>query len=190
MKILVEKYFFVIFILLIQIFTSCLGNATFTKDEIRFMKPFFKENIIIFKSNIGQIDTITFLKYNVDTLKFRNIEQGFYNENRLFVGYKLSKGSYHKITLNSIYETPEKFLSFTKAKNSHSSKEISFLGLIFDENFMDKNISNIDKIIFNKQNAIYSGININDGIKSFTFNFEKGIISYVDKKGNIFTRIN
>lgn len=39
-------------------------------------------------------------------------------------------------------------------------------------------------VVFDGKNAIYKGVNINEGIKSFTFDFDKGVVSFVDKNNN------
>jgi hypothetical protein len=82
-------------------------------------------------------------------------------------------------------------LLFLKAKKSHSSKEISFLGLVFDEDYVNKIINTKDSsIIFSSENAQYKGVNINEGIKSFRFDFNKGIVSFIDKHEIEWVRIN
>lgn len=165
-----------------RLFASCTGNASFTSEEMRFVAPFEKDSIVIYKSEEGQLDTIRFLKLKIDTIRYRSIEQGFYNENALTIGYELTSNSYHKITVQSINNEPEHFLLFIKARKSHSSKEISFLGLVFDEDCINKILNRKDSsIIFSRENAQYKGVNINEGIKSFKFDFKHGVISFIDK---------
>jgi hypothetical protein len=180
-----------VFAVMVHLFSSCTGNASFTSEEMRFVKPFGKDSVVIYKSAEGMIDTIRFLKIKIDTIKYRNFEQGFYNENTLTVGYELTKNSFHKITVQSIDSEPEHLLLFLKAKDSHSSKEISFLGLVFDENYINKIAGSKDRVIvFSSENARYTGVNINEGIKSFKFDFSKGVVSFIDKNDVEWVRIN
>jgi len=179
-------------VIAMRLFSSCTtGNASFSSEELRFTKPFSDNLVAVYKSETGQVDTITFLKWKVDTIKYRNLEQGFYNENTLSVGYKLTNNSFHKITVKGVGETSENLMLFIKAKNSHSSKEFCFLGLLFDESYLNNIMaSKYGTIIFSQENAKYKDVNINEGIKSFTFSFEKGITSFIDKNNKEWKRIN
>src|SRR5438309_5320627 len=112
--------YLLIAITIMQLFTSCISNDSFTSNELRFTKPFESEKVIIFKSTTGLIDTIRFFRFKLDTIKHRNLEQGFYNENTLTVGYELTLNSFHKTTVQSIEKEHENFIFFLKAKNSHS----------------------------------------------------------------------
>ncbi|HVM86682.1 MAG TPA: hypothetical protein VMT76_00745 [Puia sp.] len=179
---------------MIRLFPSCTSNTSFTPEEMRFTDPFNDTSIIVYKSALGQIDSIKFFKWELDTIKYRNFSQGFYNENILRVKYQLLNHSYHKINYGgglSNYELMDNYLSFLKSKNGHSDKEINFLGLEFDKDYVNK-ILNIKEssIIFSDENARYKGVNINQGIKSFKFDFEKGITSFVDKNGVQWVRSN
>ena len=194
MKILNSFFFIAIFIIVIRLFPSCTGNASFNHEETRFTEPFKNTNIVVYKSALGQIDSIKFFKRELDTIKYRNFSQGFYNENILNVKYQILNHSYHKLDFGaglSNYGLVESFLSFLKSKNGHDNKEISFLGLAFDEDYISKILNTKDSsIIFSSENALYKSVNIKEGIKSFKFNFEKGIISFVDKKGIVWVRLN
>ena len=162
-----------------KISTSCNDNASFTPDEMRFTKPFANSSTVVFKSSAGQTDTVTFHPIIVDTVKYRNLEQGFYNENFLGIDYELTNNSFHKILGGST----ERFLLFLKAKNSHSANEISFLGLLFNEDYLNKVMDTKDSlVVFSQENARYTGVNINEGIKRFTFDFNKGVVSFVDRQ--------
>ena len=163
-------------------FTSaCMQNSTFSEDELRFAKPYSKTDTAIYKSETGLIDTILFHSEINDTVEVRNIEQGFYNNRRLLVSYKLSDNSYHKFTVKSVNNEPNYFIHFAKAKGSHQSKEISFLGMVFSEEYLNKiDVCNKNEIIFSEGNATYNEANINEGIKSFVFDFDKGITSFID----------
>lgn len=166
-------------------FSACMENVKFSEDEVRFTKPFLKTGTVIYQSSTGLIDTIMFYQAMNDTVKVRNIEQGFYNNSRLSVSYELTSNSYHKFTVKSVNKEPEKFIQFNKAKDSHHSKEISFLGLVFGKAYLEKmDVRNKNEIAFSMENATYNEVNINEGIKSFVFDFDKGIISFIDIQNN------
>lgn len=192
MKVLSRFYFSVIVLFCMQFFNSCTGgNASFSSEEMRFAKPFSDKSIVIYRSEIGQLDTVTFLNYKIDTIRYRNLEQGFYNENTLSVRYDLSESSYHKITVKGVNGDWQDLMLFLKAKNSHSSRQFSFLGLLFDESYLDVVMSTKDSVVvFNENHARYKGVNVNEGIKSFTFSFKKGIIFFTDNHNIRWERIN
>lgn len=151
---------------------------------MRFAKPFAAKSTFIYKSATGKIDTITFEPAKLDTAKVRSIEQGYYNQVRLQVSYHLSKGSYHKSTVVSIDNASEDFILISRVKGSHTLKEISFLGLTFDEAYVDRLLKEKGDVIeFNNNEARYKGLNINEGINSFSFDYNEGITSFIDKKG-------
>ena len=161
--------------------SSCMQNATFSEDELRFAKPYSKTDTAIYQSEKGLVDTIIFQQAIIDTFRPRSIEQGFYNELTLRVSYKLSTNSYHKLTVFSKNNEPENFIQFSKAKGSHQNKEINFLGMNFSDEYVEKiDVSNKDEITFRAENAAYNEANINAGISSFVFDFDKGITSFVD----------
>jgi hypothetical protein len=165
----------------IFLFSFCFGVDTFTQSELKFVKPFYKTDTVIYTSENGQADTIVFNAFTEDTLKLRNLEQGFYNETQLRVRYSLTINSFHKITVKSVNNEPDDFISFGNVKHSHSYKQICFLGLIFDEKYLDEvDVSQLNEITFTQDNATYKNVNINAGIKSFRFDFNKGILSFVD----------
>jgi len=142
-----------------------------------------------FRSSRGQIDTVIFYPAVIDT--FSSVEQGLYNENILRIAYELTDNSYHRLISKSVNEEPEYFISFSKEKASSSSKEISFLGLLFSNDYINKVINKKDSlIVFSQGNAKYKDVNINEGIKSFNFNFKKGILSFIDKNDIEWVRLN
>jgi len=171
---------------------SCIGNSSFNQAELKFVNPYFKPDTATYKSSQGLMDTIIFTARAVDTVEYRNLAQGYYNENILRVSYKLTNNSFHKFLNESINNEPVDFISISKAKNSHSSKEIYFLGLLFDEEYLDSIIktNQNEVIVFNEDKATYKDANINEGIKSFKFSFTNGIISFVDKTDIEWLRVN
>jgi hypothetical protein len=170
---------------------SCIRNSSFNKEELKFVKPYLKENTVIFQSPQGYMDTIVFSNSVIDTVELRNLSQGYYNENILRVTYKITSKSFHKLFEQSLSNELIDFISFSKAKNSHSSKEIYFLGLLFNEDYLDGiiNENTGEIIVFKSDKAKYTGLNINKGIKSFKFSFTKGIESFIDDSGE-WIRIN
>jgi hypothetical protein len=179
------------FIIILTFFLSCNYSRHFSKEELRLFEPFSKPDTIIFKSDIGQFDTIIFSRVITDTIRFRNIEQGFYDNDILRVGYKITEGSYHKFLINSVTNEPEYFISFSKTKRSYSNKEICFLGLLFNESYLNQITANKEsQIVFEESEAQKTGVNINQGIKSFVFDFGKGVVYFIDKNNIKWSRLN
>lgn len=115
--------------------------------------------------------------------KMRNLEQGFRDERTLQVRYTLTQGSYHQFVFPSKNTEPENFLSVTDNDNwTKPMLELSFLGSIYDNSFFDKAKQDNNRIVhFDRSSSIYHGVNIAEGIKSFDFDMEKGIVSFIDK---------
>jgi hypothetical protein len=184
MKTFNSLFFIAILAAATKLFTSCTGNTSFSPEEMRFAKPFSRADTAIYLSDAGQTDTIIFQAARIDTIIYRNFEQGFYNENMLRIAYELSPKSFHQFTVASTDGTPTYFINFVRAKNSHSVKEIYFLGLTFDEDYLDNIAAVTDKsILFSKEKAKYRDVNINEGIQNFEFSFDKGVVSFVDRQG-------
>ena len=194
MKIIKNAFLTISVFLIMNILLSCTRNSSFNNIEMRFTKPFTKDQTIIYKSSLGEIDSVKFFKREIDTIKYRNFSQGFYNENILNVKYQILNHSYHKLDFGgglSNYGLVESFLSFLKSKNGHYDKEISFLGLAFGEDYINKILSTKDSsIIFSSENALYKSVNINEGIKNFEFNFNKGVLSFIDNRNIKWVRMN
>lgn len=182
-----KRWFYLLVCLFISsAFSSCLNTPSFTKEELKFANPFSKADTGVYKSSKGQTDTIIYHAAIKDVLKIRSGERGFYNENRLIVYYELSNGSYHKFTVHSSNGEHKHLISFYK----NDSKEICFLGLIFNDQYIDSICNNPGSTIsFIINNAQYSGMNINEGINSFQFDFNKGIVSFKDKYNSLWLRI-
>ncbi len=174
--------------------SSCIGNASFSPEEIRFTAPYHNKSTAIYKSDTGNlIDTIIFSKAQKKITKVRHLEVGFYNVNQIFITYKLSKKSFHRIMLHSIdkLDEPDPFINFMKYSDYSSGEEIDFLGLIFGKEYIDKCIeTKKDIITFDEKDASHSGININKGIKSFKYSVKKGVTSFIDDDGIEWKKIN
>ena len=165
----------------ITLISSCLGVVPFSASELKFVKPFTKTDTIVYTSEKGQIDTIIFSAVVYDTMKVRHIERGYYDENRIRVIYALTENSYHKLITGSVNWKGEDFLHFSKTKQSSSSKEIGFLGLLFSREYIESiDVNKQNEITFSETNATYKDVNINEGIKSFQFSFDEGVLSFID----------
>ena len=179
------------FISLVLCMASCMENAQFTTAELNFAKPFMRTDTAIYKSDSDQIDTIIFHAASIDTVRLRNMAQGFYNDNILRVSYELTPKCYHKFTVPSTDGNPVYFISFAKVKDSYSTKEIYFLGLLFNEKYLDHVEPIKEKsILFSEDRAVYKDVDINETIRNFEFDFDRGVVSFVDIKGIKWRRIN
>lgn len=191
MKILNNFRVFALLISTLQLYQSCTGNASFTDQEMRFTNPFKENTVVVYKSAKGQMDTVRFLRVKMDTAKFRSFEQGYYNENFVIVDYELTNNSYHKISIPSVDKKTENLLLFRKTKGSEGSKEFGFLGLLFDEDYLKRILNTKDSvIIFDRNDARYTGLNINEQIKRFKFDFNRGIVSFTDIHDIEWIRVN
>ncbi len=169
---------------------SCSSQQTLKKEDLEFTIPFQQSQSVIYSTEQGLHDTIYFDAVKRDTLHVNSIEQGFYQASKVFISYRMSPFSYHQFTVKSMHEEPENFIQFELVKNSHSSRQISFLGLVFDEEFVLKQEGNKSKeILFQSSNAQYVGVNINEPINQFLFDKEIGILQYSDEKNRVWKRI-
>lgn len=180
----------IICIIIFSIITLSLASCvliypSFTSQERKIVNPFEDAKTVVYKSLNGDLtDTIHFYKYEIDTFKIRHLERGYYNEIVLRVRYEIAKGSYHKRLLQPDNKQPDDFILFSKSSGSNSLKQIEFLELVFNEDYIDNILSSQDSIfVFGLENTCYRGGNINEGIKSFVFDLHRGVLSFVDKKG-------
>jgi hypothetical protein len=168
------------------LFFSCKPNVSFNEKDNIIVSPFKKTDTIVYVSSVGiKYDTIIFFSPKRDTLKFRSFEQGFYDQYVLKLNYTVSLNSYHKILNQN-----EVVLFYSSSVSDIRSKELCFLGLIFDEDVLNHLPIDKEIITFNGEQAKYRGMNINEGIKSFDFSVREGIISYIDTTGAVWKRIN
>jgi hypothetical protein len=80
------------------------------------------------------------------------------------------------------------FVNSSKSSSGYGNVEITFIGTFFSEN-----IKNIEKIndstyYFDSEKADYSGMNVEKGIKNFTFNTRLGVTEFVDDRNIKWTR--
>ncbi|GAB2819322.1 hypothetical protein GCM10027043_19800 [Ferruginibacter profundus] len=166
---------------------------TFSTRELKFTKPFVFNDTIIYKSIYEKSDTIIFYKTIYQVNQTRNLEQGYYNNYSYNVDYRLSIGSYHKIIDPNEVGAQTNLYDIIKSSDSPATngQEFCFLGLIFDDKYLDVLIIDTNTItIFDESKAQYQGMNINEGIKNFTFEKEKGIVSFIDKNNNKWFRVD
>ena len=162
----------------------------FTAEELIWHKPFAKVDTAIYSSDKGEKDTIIFDTPKAESDSTRNVEQGFYNTNHLTVAYEFSKGSYHQSAMMSDGKTRYNhwFVNSSKSSAGYGSVEITFIGTFFSEK-----INNIQKVndstyYFDSSKADYSGLNVEKGIKNFTFNTRLGVTEFVDDRNIKWTR--
>lgn len=164
---------------------GCSNNKVkFTKQQLRLTIPFQNTETFIYKSGENKSDTITFYKVQYSFSHTSNFSQGFYDTYSYNVNYQLTPNSYHKSSLPGFLGKEESLFHISKSSDNPEStgQEFSFLGLIFDYKFLES-ISNdtTSLIIFDEKSAQYNGMNINEGIKIFKFQTDKGIVSFIDK---------
>ena len=173
-------------IILIISLTSCSYKVKeFTTDELKWFKPFDKTDTIVFISEKNEWDSIIFQKAIATGDTSRSVEVGYYNMNFLTVAYEFSKWSYHQSAMMSDgkkrYE--HHFINMSKSSSDDNSIEITFIGTIFSDKTL-KNIQQIDSsnYFFESEKGDYSGMNVEKGIKDFSFNTNVGIVSYTDNR--------
>jgi hypothetical protein len=166
------------------LFQSCSSKAPFTNNELKWFRPYEKIDTSIFISEQEHLaDTIIFFGTDTTIVKLRNLEQGFRNEKTFKITYLLTDNSYHKLIFLTGKKEPENFISVTDNDNwTKPLMEITFLGSIYDNSFLDKRKNDTTGIVhFDKASANYRGVNVAEGIESFDFDFKKGIIGFMDK---------
>jgi hypothetical protein len=142
-------------------------------------------------SEKAEHDTIIFRKTVANSDSVRNFGQGYYNVNYLDVPYEFTKGSYHQFANmgngQGLYS--QDVVKISKSSSNNKMLEIIFIGTIFNGEHL-KNIKQLDNCTyyFDSSKANYSGMNVEKGIKSFTFDTNVGIVKYVDDRGIIWER--
>ena len=165
----------------------------FTEDQMKWFRPYTKNDSVVFVSEKSEMDTIIFSKKMLTRDTVRNfIELGYYSTNYLSVPYKFTKGSYHQFALmgdgNRRYD--QALFSLSKSSNNQSQFEIIFIGTIFN----GRELEHINKLTpdiyyFSSKKATYSGMNVEKGINDFTFDSRIGIVTYTDKRNVHWERI-
>ena len=181
-------------IILTITFMSC-SNQTykiddFTSDELIWYKPFKKTHSVVFISEKGERDTIIFKAPESESDSTRDFEQGFSNTNYFTVNYDFTKGSYHQFAMMSDGKThyDQDFLNASKSSAGYYNLEIGFIGTLFSDNIKNVQRVNDTTYFFDSNKADYSGMNVEKGINSFTFNTRLGLLKFVDERNIKWTR--
>jgi hypothetical protein len=181
------KKIYIVFFTLTLLQSCFVGNVkTFTSDDLKWFEPFNKSETIVFESDNGEMDTIIFHKIDTTNYSVRDIEQGFYDRITLSVAYEFTKGSYHqfaKMSDDSVLFDHDLINISNSSSSDFTAKEFTFIGIIFN----GKEINNIKQLdnstyFFDRSKATYSEIDVEEGINNFTFEIQKGIIKYTDKR--------
>ncbi len=168
--------------------TSCFNKSNkvddFAIDELIWYKPFTKTDSVIFISDKGEKDTIIFIAPQSVSDSTRDFEQGFSNTNYLTVVYEFSKGSYHQSAImgNGKTRYDHWFVNSAKSSSGYGSVEITFIGTFFSDNLQNIQKVNDTTYFFDSNKADYSGMNVEKGISSFTFNTKLGVTEFVDDR--------
>ena len=184
------KTLFFINLIVLLITSSCIYNVDdFSEEQLKWTKSFNEKHESIFISEKGEIDTIIFNNILKSKETVNNIERGFYKSNYLDVPYKFTKGSYHQFNSDDSSTSEQDLVSITKSSAGFGSMEITFIGLLFDEDQIQK-AKEIDykSYQFESSNATSKWVNVKKGIKNFTFNLESGILNYTDERNIKWTR--
>jgi hypothetical protein len=80
------------------------------------------------------------------------------------------------------------FVNAYKSSAGYGSIEIAFIGTYFSDSI--KNIQKVNDTVFffDSNKADYSGLNVEKGIKNFTFNTKLGVTEFVDDRDIKWTR--
>lgn len=180
-----------IFISPLLICCSSYKVDDFTADELKWYKPFDHSDTVIFISERNDRDTIVFHQRVENSDSTNSYKQGYSKTNYLTVPYEFTKGSYHQFAIMGDGKTryDQDILNMAKSSAGYSSIEIVFIGTIFSDGTLH-NIQEIDSstYFFNSNKGDYSGMNVEKGIKDFTFNCDVGVIRYTDNRGIKWTR--
>ena len=178
------KKLFFLSITLLLITNGCMYNVdNFTDEEVKWTKPFNKNQTIIFTSEKGEFDTIIFKEVVMSNETVNDLERGFYKSNYLNVPYKFTKGSYHQFDFDGNTASEQDLISIQKSSAGFGGMEISFIGLLFNEDEIKK-AKKIDTNTyqFDNSNSTAKWVNVKKGIKKFTFNTDIGIVNYIDER--------
>ena len=155
----------------------------FTEEQLKWTKHFNKNQTIIFTSERGELDTITFKKVAMSNETVNDMERGFYKSNYLNVTYEFTKESYHQFDFNGNIAYEQDLISIQKTSAGFGEMGISFIGLLFNE-YEIKKAKKIDANTyqFDSSNTTAKWVNVKKGIKNFTFNTNIGIVNYTDER--------
>jgi hypothetical protein len=151
------------------------------------IEPYGERRLEIFHSE-GRSDTMIFYPVREEVEQVRHLERGFYDERHYRVDHELTPGSYHRLSSNSDGTRRKRFIGITeKSGRKGASVELYFLGSIFDKDGLPLDLE-AESVVLSDSTALYSGININEGIRSFTFDRTLGVVEFVDLNGHHWKR--
>jgi hypothetical protein len=179
-------------ILLFVFVCSCnCVETNLTKEEREWFSTYEKGQMIVFKSNLGKLDTIVVTE-KIETHNNKNcnwFEIGPTQPNIMFITLK------HKVCHNDPYCEGKIFISKDK-ENEKCYPGFSFFGLL-QKNELKYLVPKLEKIKLISRNKVYSqvycfedGVNANGyGInspKSFCWDKKEGVIRYETHDGEVF----
>jgi hypothetical protein len=186
------KKIILVSIIAILLFSCNSRKISFSKNELQLLRPFQSVDTVIYQSKNSLRDTIIFYNQENSKSSVNNFEQGFYTTYSINVRYKLTKGSYHKFVQSNAEDESSYLISLSKNTNAvNADIEVYFLGLLFNNAYLNglKN-DGMKTITFDESTAEYKNLNIIEGIKSFDFNFQIGIVSFIDNNNLRWVRKN
>ena len=109
-------------------------GKTFDSEELKWLKPYDKTQTIIFVSEKGESDSITFYKPVADHDTVHSFEQGYAGYSYLTVPYDFTKGSYHQFAMMGDGKTryTSDIFKIVKSTSGYNAREIEFIGTLFD----------------------------------------------------------
>jgi hypothetical protein len=80
------------------------------------------------------------------------------------------------------------FVNSYKCSAGYGSVEITFIGTFFSDSLKNIQKVNDSTYFFNSDRADYSGVNVEKGIKNFTFDTKLGVTEFIDDRDIKWTR--
>jgi len=160
-------------IILLLVFLISCKEHEMSKEQSLYsiiQKGFEKETVSIFKSELGELDTIILSKAYSNEKSTKNLSQGFFETKVISVDYNFSQGSYHR------KNNSKPLLNYIEYSFDSNIFEVSFLDCdILNPKFL-KQLKPIE-VINSKKDSTLNGIN------EFSIDLEYGILRYTDSRG-------
>lgn len=167
---------------------GCTGHTYEVEDptigEAMWFKPFTRTDTFIYVSDQGEQDSIVFHAPTTTTDSTRDPEQGYSNTTYWTVNYELTKGSFHQFALMSdgAQRYDHDFVNVYKSSAGYGSLEIDFIGTLFSDSIENVQELNDSTYFLDSRRADYDGMNVEQGVNSFTFHTRRGVIAFVDDR--------
>jgi hypothetical protein len=165
----------------------------FTERDLKYVHPFSKDEKIVFISNKNTYDTIFFKQYKISVYTSKNaLEEGIGKSTSLQVRYYFSKNSYHQPSNGQGPNNEFNLINFSASDNSIDFRHIGFIGMWFDEKYIDRLLNNGEnEVDFTESNSYENlGFAKNKWLVAFKFSFTKGVVAYTDNDGTQWIRSN